>query len=56
MKPMDMSELIKGLMVVIGIALAIGKLPELKQWAARKAFAPQRGNPHLVLKIEVPKQ
>ena len=41
MKPMDLSELIKGLMVIIGIALAAGKLPELKQWAIKRAFAPQ---------------
>ena len=35
MKPMDLSGLIKGLMVVIGIALALGKL---ERWAIREAF------------------
>ena len=37
MKPMDLSGLIKGLMIVIGIALALGKLDELKRWAVHEA-------------------
>ena len=41
MKPFDLSGLIKGLMVVIGIALALGRLDELKRWAAREAFGVQ---------------
>lgn len=40
MKPMDLSGLIKGLLVVIGIALAAGRLHELKQWAISEAFGP----------------
>jgi hypothetical protein len=42
MKPMDLSGLIKGLMVVIGIAIAAGKLSALKQWAIKEAFGPTR--------------
>ncbi len=38
MKPTDLSGLIKGLMVVIGIAMALGRLDDLKRWAAREAF------------------
>lgn len=38
MKAMDLSGLIKGLMVVIGIAMAIGKLGALERWAAKEAF------------------
>ncbi len=38
MKPMDLSGLIKGLMVVIGIAMALGKLNALVRWAAQEAF------------------
>ena len=38
MSTVNLGELIKGLMAVIGIALSLGKLPELKQWAAREAF------------------
>ena len=38
MKPMDLSGLIKGLLVVVGIAMALGRLDELKRWAAREAF------------------
>jgi hypothetical protein len=39
MKPVDLSGLIKGLMVVIGIALALGKLENLKRWAIQEAFS-----------------
>jgi hypothetical protein len=35
---MDLSGLIKGLMVMIGVAIALGKLDDLKQWAIREAF------------------
>ena len=38
MKATDLSGLIKGLMIVIGIAMAFGKLDVLRQWAAREAF------------------
>ena len=38
MKPVDLSGLIKGLMVVIGIAMALGKLDDLRVWAAKEAF------------------
>lgn len=33
MKPIDLSGLIKGLMVVIGISITLGKYPALEQWA-----------------------
>ena len=39
MKATDLSGLIKGLMVVIGIAMALGRLDDLKRWAAQEAFA-----------------
>ena len=38
----NLGELVKGLMVVIGIAVSMGKLPELKRWAPQEAF----GAPH----------
>jgi hypothetical protein len=38
MKPMDLTGLIKGLMVVIGIAMALGRLEALKRWATKEAF------------------
>ena len=38
MKPIDLSGLIKGLMVVIGIAIALGQLENLKRWAIEEAF------------------
>lgn len=38
MRPVDLSGLIKGLMVVIGIAVALGKLDALKRWAISEAF------------------
>ena len=38
MKPTDLTGLIKGLMVVIGIAMALGRLDELKRWAIKEAF------------------
>ncbi len=38
MKPTDLTGLIKGLMVVIGIAVALGRLDQLKKWAAQEAF------------------
>ncbi len=41
MKPVDLSGLIKGLMVVIGIAIMMGKLDELRVWATLKALAPR---------------
>lgn len=34
----NLGELVKGLMLVIGIAVSMGKLPELKRWAAQEAF------------------
>jgi hypothetical protein len=40
MNSIDLSGLIKGLMVVIAIAIAAGRLSELKHWAAHEAFAP----------------
>lgn len=39
MNTIDLSGLIKGLMMVIAIAMSMGKLPELKRWAAQEAFA-----------------
>ena len=38
MNTVDLSGLIKGLMVVITIAVIANKLPELKQWALEEAF------------------
>lgn len=38
MKPIDLSGLIRGLMVAIGIALTLGKLPTLERWAIKEAF------------------
>ncbi len=38
MKPLDLSGLTKGLVVVIGIAMALGRLETLKRWAAQEAF------------------
>ena len=43
MKPMDLTGLIKGILVVIGIAMALGKLNELKRWATKEAF-PETAN------------
>lgn len=43
MKPIDLSRLIKGLFVVIGISIAFGKYDELRRWARDKAF----GREHL---------
>jgi len=40
MSTINLGELVKGLMVVVGIALSMGKLPELKRWAAKEAFGP----------------
>jgi hypothetical protein len=45
MKPLDLSGLIKGLMVVIGIALALGRLEDLKRWAANEAFGGRDNQP-----------
>ena len=42
MKPIDLSGLIKGLMVVIGIAITLGKLDDLKRWSAKEAFGPTK--------------
>lgn len=41
MNTVDLSGLIKGLMVVIGIALALGRLNELKKWSIKEAFQPK---------------
>jgi len=38
MSPLNLSELVKGLMIVVVIAASMGKLPELKRWAAQEAF------------------
>jgi len=38
MKPADLGGLIKGLLVVIGIAMALGRLSDLNRWAVREAF------------------
>jgi hypothetical protein len=38
MQSIDLSGLIKGLLVVIGIALAMGRLGNLKRWAAHETF------------------
>lgn len=38
MNTINLGELVKGLMVVIGIAVSMGRLPELKRWAAQEAF------------------
>ena len=43
MRPLDPSGLARGLLVVIGIAMALGRLDELKHWAAREAFGVSRG-------------
>jgi len=40
MKPLELGELIKGLMIVIAIALSLGKLEVIKTWAMREAFKP----------------
>jgi hypothetical protein len=40
MNTVDLGGLIKGLMVVIGIALALGRLDDLERWAANEAFRP----------------
>lgn len=45
MKPLDLSGLIKGLMIVIGMAIALGKLDVLRQWAAKEAFG---AKPHII--------
>lgn len=47
---MDLSGLTKGLMVVIGIAVATGHLQDLKMWAAREAFAKPNAAKHARLK------
>ena len=46
MKGMDLTGLIKGLLVVIGIAMALGKLDNLKRWAAKEAFQKQMYSVH----------
>ncbi len=38
MQSLDLSGLIKGLLVVIGIAMAMGRLGDLERWAAHEAF------------------
>ncbi len=38
MNTIDLSGLIKGLLGVMGLAASVGKLPELKRWAAQEAF------------------
>lgn len=42
MNTINLSDLVKGLMVVIAIAMSMGKLPELKRWAIKEAFGPSR--------------
>ena len=51
MNTINLSELIKGLMVVIGIAASMGKLPELKRWAAQEAFRVRPAH-HLQIRSE----
>ncbi len=51
-KPLDLSGLIKGLMVVIGIAMALGKLDDLKRWAMKEAFHPSRRG-HISMKSAI---
>ena len=48
MNSIDLSGLIKGLMIVIGIALAMGRLGDLERWAGKEAFrpSPKRGHLH----------
>jgi hypothetical protein len=38
MKPVELSGLIKGLLVVIGIAMASGQMNEVRSWAVKEAF------------------
>ena len=47
----NLGELVKGLMVVIGIAVSMGKLPELKRWAAQEAFG-VRPTHHIHSRVE----
>ena len=45
----DVSPLIRGLLVVIGIAIAVGQYPKLEHWAreqAAESFAWKQGLPH----------
>ena len=47
MKPVDLSGLIKGLLVVIGIAMAAGRMDDLRTWAIKEAFHPTQHTSHL---------
>ena len=51
MKAMDLTGLIKGLMVVIGIALALGRLDDLKMWATREAFGIHLARPETIVVV-----
>ena len=45
----DVSPLIRGLLAIIGIAVAFGQYPKLEQWAreqAAESFAWKQGLPH----------
>ena len=48
-KIVDLSGLIRGLMLVIGLAVCLGKYPELAKWSrsqAEESIAWERGLPH----------
>jgi len=45
MAPVNLGELIKGIMPIVLAALALGHLGELRTWAAREAFRPS--TPHV---------
>jgi len=44
MKPVDLTGLIKGLLVVIGISIALGKYEQLSAWARKEAFGVPKMN------------
>ena len=50
MRPLDLSGLIKGLLVVIGLAIVLGKLDVLRDWAVREAFS------EMPIKIQIHRQ
>ena len=51
MNTINLGELVKGLTVVIGIAVSMGKLPQLERWAAQEAFG-VRPQHHLQVRSE----
>ena len=54
MSTINLGELVKGLMVVVGIAMSLGKLPELKRWAAQEAFGPIHPRTRIVRSLPHP--